>query len=157
MGWTSEMVAQAYKVSRDRQDSIALLSHLRASKVSVYIYQSPIQIDKFLRCTQAVSDGRFADEIIPVELRGVVVSKDDTIRPGVTYEKLAALKPAFPNWGESMTTAGNASGVGDGAALCILTTRSEANRRGLEIIGKYVTSVVVGQLVTIPHLWSFIY
>jgi len=124
MGWTSEMVAQAYKVTRERQDSIALQSHLRASK--------------------AVAEGRFTDEIIPIELRGVVISKDDTIRPGVTLEGLAALKPAFPNWGESTTTAGNASGVGDGAAICILTTRSEANRKGLEIIGKYITSAVVG-------------
>ena len=66
----------------------------------------------------------------------------------MTLEGLSALKPAFPNWGESTTTAGNASGVGDGAALCILTTRAEANRNGLEIIGKYVTSAVVGQLVT---------
>ena len=107
-----------------------------------------IQIEKFRQCTQAVAEGKFADEIIPIELRGVVVSKDDTIRPGVTFEGLQALKPAFPNWGNSTTTAGNASGVGDGAAICILTTRSEANRKGLDIIGKYVTSAVVGQLVT---------
>ena len=110
------------------------------------IYQ--IQIEKFRQCTQAVAEGKFADEIIPIELRGVVVSKDDTIRPGVTFEGLQALKPAFPNWGNSTTTAGNASGVGDGAAICILTTRSEANRKGLDIIGKYVTTAVVGQLVT---------
>jgi acetyl-CoA acyltransferase 1 len=63
----------------------------------------------------------------------------------VTLEGLEALKPSFPNWGESTTTAGNASGVGDGAALCIFTTRSIAHRRGLDIIGKYVTSAVVGQ------------
>lgn len=63
----------------------------------------------------------------------------------MTIGSLEALKPVFPNWGDSTTTAGNASGVGDGAALCILTTRSEANRKGLEIIGKYVTSAVVGQ------------
>jgi acetyl-CoA acetyltransferase len=114
-----------------------------------------IQIGKFRRCTQAVSEGRFAEEIIPIELRGVVVSKDDTIRSGVTLAGLAGLKPAFPDWGGSTTTAGNASGVGDGAALCILTTRSEANRRGLEIIGKYVTSAVVGQLVTPASLVFF--
>ena len=149
MGWTSEMVAQAYKVSRETQDSVALLSHLKASKVSCLSSVSiPIQIEKFRRCTQAVAEGRFAEEIIPINLRGVVVSEDDTIRHGVTIEGLAALKPAFPNWGESITTAGNASGLGDGAALCILTTRSEAFRRGLEVIGKYVTSAVVGQSVT---------
>lgn len=70
----------------------------------------------------------------------------------MTLEGLATLKPAFPNWGESTTTAGNASGVGDGAALCVLTTRSEADRKGLEVIGKYVTSAVVGQLVTATSL-----
>ena len=104
------------------------------------------------RCTQAFAKGIFADEIIPIELRGVVVSNDDTVRPGVTLEGLAALKPAFPKWGESRTTAGNASGVGDGAALCILTTRSRAEQEGMEIIGKYITSAVVGQLFTVAHL-----
>ena len=157
MGWTSEMVAQAYKVTRERQDSIALLSHLRASKVSGHLsYPYKWLRKKCHRCTQAAAEGKFADEIIPIELRGVIISKDDTIRPGVTIESLEALKPVFPNWGESTTTAGNASGVGDGAALCILTTRSEANRKGLEIIGKYVTSAVVGQFFgLLPHLWSF--
>lgn len=58
----------------------------------------------------------------------------------------------FPDWGESTTTAGNASGVGDGAALCILTTRSRAEQEGMEIVGKYVTSAVVGQLFTAEHL-----
>ena len=111
----------------------------------------------FADCTQAVAEGIFADEIIPIELRGVTISKDDTIRSGVTLEGLETLKPAFPNWGESTTTAGNASGVGDGAALCILTTRSEANRKGLDIIGKYVTSAVVGQFWLLPHLCFFFY
>jgi len=105
---------------REKQDSYAYLSHSRAS------------------------NGIFADEIIPIEIRGRVISKDDTIRPGVTLEGLASLKPVFPNWGESTTTAGNASGVGDGAGLCILTRRSKAEKLGMEIIGRYVTSAVVG-------------
>ncbi|KAF9481394.1 3-ketoacyl-CoA thiolase [Pholiota conissans] len=124
MGWTSEMVAQTYKVSRQKQDEYAFISHSRANK--------------------AVSEGIFADEIIPIELRGSLLSVDDTIRPGVTLEGLAALKPAFPKWGESSTTAGNASGVGDGAGLCILTTRARAEAEGMEVLGKYVTSAVVG-------------
>ena len=70
----------------------------------------------------------------------------------MTLRGLAALQPVFPSWGESTTTAGNASGVGDGAALCILTTRSEADRRGLEILGRYITSAVVGKLVTAASL-----
>jgi len=70
---------------------------------------------------------------------------DDTVRPGVTPEGLAALKPAFPQWGESSTTAGNASGVGDGAGLCIMTTRARAEKEGMDIIGKYVATTVVGE------------
>lgn len=97
---------------------------------------------------QSVAAGIFADEIIPVELHGKVISIDDTIRPGVTLEGLAALKPAFPQWGESSTTAGNASGVGDGAGLCILTTRARAEAEGMPILGKYVTSAVVGMSIS---------
>lgn len=66
------------------------------------------------------------------------------MRPGVTLEGLSKLKPAFPNWGEASTTAGNASGVGDGAGICILTTRERAEKEGMEIVGKYITSTVVG-------------
>ena len=95
---------------------------------------------------QSVASGIFADEIIPVELRGQVVAVDDTIRLGVTREGLAALKPAFPQWGEASTTAGNASGVGDGAGLCIMTTRAHAEKEGMPVLGKYVTSTVVGAL-----------
>ncbi|KAF8203620.1 3-ketoacyl-CoA thiolase [Pholiota molesta] len=124
MGWTSEMVAQTYKVSRKTQDEYAFISHSRASK--------------------AVSGGIFADEIIPINLRGSILSVDDTVRPGVTLESLAGLKPVFPQWGEASTTAGNASGVGDGAGLCILTTRARAEAEGMEVLGKYVTSTVVG-------------
>ncbi|KAF8912699.1 3-ketoacyl-CoA thiolase [Gymnopilus junonius] len=124
MGWTSEMVAQTYKIPRSVQDDYAYISHSRAAK--------------------AVSEGVFADEILPVELRGTILSVDDTVRPGVTREGLAALKPAFPQWGEGSTTAGNASGTGDGAGLCILTTRARAEEEGMEILGKYITSAVVG-------------
>ena len=85
------------------------------------------------------------EEIIPIELKGTIVSVDDTIRPGVTMDGLAALKPAFPDWGNASTTAGNASGVGDGAGICILTTRTKAQEEGMEIIGKYVASTVVGK------------
>ncbi len=70
---------------------------------------------------------------------------DDTIRSGVTLEGLAALKPAFPDWGNASTTAGNASGLGDGAGICLLTSRAKAQEEGMEIIGKYVASTVVGK------------
>ncbi|KAG1833848.1 3-ketoacyl-CoA thiolase [Suillus variegatus] len=124
MGWTSEMVAQTYKVSRQKQDEYALISHTRANK--------------------AMTTGIFAEEIIPVEIRGTVISVDDTIRPGVTTEMLSGLKPVFQDWGNAATTAGNASGIGDGAALCILTTRERAEKENMEILGKWVGSAVVG-------------
>ncbi|KAF8350033.1 3-ketoacyl-CoA thiolase [Amanita rubescens] len=124
MGWTSELVAQAYKIPRKTQDEYALISHTRAST--------------------SLGKGIFADEIIPVEIKGKIINEDDTIRPGVTMEGLTALKPAFPQWGEASTTAGNASGVGDGAAMCILTTRERAEKEGMEIIGKWIGAVVVG-------------
>lgn len=124
MGWTSEMVAQTYKVSREKQDEYALISHTRATK--------------------AMTTGIFSEEIIPVEIRGTVISVDDTIRPGVTMEMLSVLKPVFQDWGGAATTAGNASGIGDGAALCILTTRERAEKENMEILGKWVGSAVVG-------------
>ncbi|KAJ8596916.1 3-ketoacyl-CoA thiolase [Rhizopogon salebrosus TDB-379] len=124
MGWTSEMVAQTYKISRQKQDEYALISHTRATK--------------------AMSNGIFSEEILPIEIRGTVISVDDTVRPGVTMEMLSGLKPVFQDWGEAATTAGNASGIGDGAALCILTTRERAEKEGMEIIGKWVGSAVVG-------------
>jgi len=69
---------------------------------------------------------------------------DDTIRQGVTLDGLQALKPVFPEWGSASTTAGNASGVGDGAGICILSSRARAEKEGMEIVGKYVASTVVG-------------
>ncbi|RPD62965.1 thiolase [Lentinus tigrinus ALCF2SS1-6] len=122
MGWTSEMVARAYNVPRQKQDDYALISHTRASK--------------------SLESGIFAEEILPVELRGAVISVDDTVRPGVTLESLAKLKPVFLEDGAS--TAGNSSGVGDGAALAILTTRLRAEKEGWDIVGKYVASAFVG-------------
>lgn len=94
---------------------------------------------------QSVEADIFAEEILPIEVRGKVFSKDDTIRLGVTAESLAKLKPAFPQWGNSTTTAGNASGIGDGAGLCIMTTREIAQREGMPILGKWVGSAVVGK------------
>ena len=62
----------------------------------------------------------------------------------MTAESLQKLKPAFPGWGPELTTAGNASGIGDGAALCVLTTRQKADELGMKVLGKWVGSSVVG-------------
>lgn len=144
MGWTSEMVAENYQISREKQDEYAYISHTRAAKVVHAILSGHNLIQRFSPF-QAQSSGLFADEIIPIELKGTIVSVDDTIRPGVTMDGLAALKSAFPDWGNANTTAGNASGVGDGAGICILTTRAKAQEEGMEIMGKYVASTVVGK------------
>jgi small subunit ribosomal protein S3e len=128
MGWTSENVAEHYNISRERQDQFAFISHTRAS--------------------EALKKGIFADEILPVEVKGCSVSVDDTIRPGVTAEGLATLKSAFPQWQPGTTTAGNASGVGDGAGLIMMTTRERAEREGMDILGKWVGNTVVGMLVS---------
>lgn len=124
MGWTSENVAKDYNVPREKQDRYALISHTRASK--------------------ALKKGLFTEEIIPVEVKGQIISVDDTIRPGVTAEGLATLKSAFPQWNPGTTTAGNASGVGDGAGLIMMTTRERAEAEGMEILGKWVGTSVVG-------------
>jgi acetyl-CoA acetyltransferase len=102
------------------------------------------EIDARKNDTQALTDGAFADEILPIELRGTIVSVDDTVRPNVSAEGLAALKPSFPEWGGASTTAGNASGMGDGAALCILTTRARAQAEGYGVLAKFVGTAVVG-------------
>jgi len=73
------------------------------------------------------------------------VREDDGIRFGTTVESLSKLKSAFPQWGNSTTTGGNASQITDGAAAVLLMTRNEAKRRGLPILGKFVTTAVAGE------------
>lgn len=125
MGWTSEMVAEHYNVSREKQDDYALISHQRTER--------------------SQSEGIFADEILPITLAdGKRITKDDTPRPGVTREGLAKLKPVFAQWGNGTTTAGNASGVGDGAGVCVMTTRAKAEKEGWDIVGRWLGAAVVG-------------
>jgi acetyl-CoA acetyltransferase len=119
------MVAETYNISRQKQDEYALVSHTRASRAS--------------------KAGIFADEIIPIRIGETVISEDDTIRSGVTAESLEKLAPVFPDWGNASTTAGNASGIGDGAAIAILTTRETAEKEGWEIVAKWGGCSVVGR------------
>lgn len=132
MGITSENVAKKFGVSRLVQDQFAVESHARA--------------------VRADETGRFADEIIPVktkfvdkktgEEKTIIVSHDEGMRKGLTLEKVQKLKPAFDPSGS--TTAGNASQISDGAAACLLMKRSEAQRRGLPILGTFRSFSVVG-------------
>jgi acetyl-CoA acyltransferase 1 len=119
------MVTETFNISREKQDHYALISHTRAS--------------------QAFQAGIFAEEILPIRIGDTVVSEDDTVRPGVTAESLAKLKPVFPGWGRSLTTAGNASGVGDGAAIAILTTRARAEKEGWGVVAKWGGCSVAGE------------
>lgn len=114
MGITAENLAEKYQLSRQELDEFALQSQLRAE--------------------QAQKSGKFNDEIAPVSIKtrkGVeVVSQDEYPRHGSSYESLAKLRPAFKENG--VVTAGNASGINDGAAILILMSRTKAESLGLQ-------------------------
>ncbi|WP_071459205.1 thiolase family protein [Bacillus massilinigeriensis] len=126
MPQTAENVAKRYGISRTAQDEFAAKSQLRA------------QI--------AMETGKFKDEIIrviSVDHKGneSVIERDEHPRPGTTAEKLARLKPLFDN---GTVTAGNASGVNDGASALLLTSREKAEELGLEPLALYKASAVAG-------------
>jgi 3-oxoadipyl-CoA thiolase len=117
LGETAENVARLHKVSREDQDRFALASQQRWAA--------------------AHAAGKFADEIVPVEIpQGkkppIVVSTDEHPRPDTTLEKLAALKPAFSKAADATVTAGNSSGVNDGAAALLLVEAARAKALGLK-------------------------
>src|SRR6185436_3263268 len=118
MGVTAENVAKEYAVTRDEQDEFAVKSQNKAEA--------------------AQKAGRFADEIIPVEIasrKGTVIFKDDEYpRHGATLEAMKALKPAFDKNGS--VTAGNASGINDGAAVVVLASAKKVKELGLKPIAK---------------------
>ncbi|KAI8869283.1 hypothetical protein GQ42DRAFT_170017 [Ramicandelaber brevisporus] len=132
MGITSENVAKQFGITRERQDKLAALSHQKAEA--------------------AQKAGLFDSEIVPVTVtvldaagenpKEMTITRDDGVRPGTTAEKLGKLKPAFD--ADGFTTAGNASQVSDGAAGVLLMKRSTAQRLGLSVLGKFVSSAVVG-------------
>ena len=127
MGETAENVAERYGVSRQDQDAFALQSHLRA-------------ID-------AIDEGRFVEEIVPVEVpegKGGrrVVSVDEQPRRDTTLSKLEQLKPVFRSGGS--VTAGNSSGVNDGAAALVLASRRAAKDAGLRPRARIISSAVAG-------------
>jgi len=117
MAQTSDNLARKYGIPREAQDAFALRSHERANAAN--------------------GNGRFAEEIVPVEVKAgrktVMVEKDDHLFPSTTLEKLAALPAAFGP--ESFVTAGNASGVVDGAAAVVVTTSANAAAAGTKPLG----------------------
>ncbi len=118
MGETGENVAESYGVSREEQDAFAVRSQQRWAAAS--------------------SAGRFADELVPVG----DVDTDEHPRPDSSPEALAKLKPAFRSNGT--VTAGNASGINDGAAALVITTHERAAELGREPLGTFVASAVAG-------------
>ena len=114
MGITAENVAERYGITREEQDKWALRSQKLALK--------------------AQEDGVFKSEIVPIEIKRkkerFIFDKDEHIRPGTTYEKLSKLRPAFKEGGT--VTAGNASGINDGAAAVVMMSADKAEKLGLK-------------------------
>ena len=135
MGITAENLSEKYGISRKAQDQVAMESHNKAEA--------------------AITSGRFKEEIVPIELPGKkglknVFDQDEHPRFGLTVEDLSRLKPAFKENGT--VTAGNSSGLNDGAAAAILMTRKRARDMGLTPMARIVTHAVVG---VEPHLMGY--
>ena len=127
MGETAENVAEQYGISRERQDAFALSSHQRA--------------------VAAMDSGRFAAEIVPVSIpqrkgEPLVVAQDERPRRDTSLESLAKLKPAFRANGS--VTAGNSSGMNDGAAVLLLMSAERAKALGLKARARWVGSAAAG-------------
>ena len=118
MGETGENVAERWEITREDQDAFALESQRRHAA--------------------AAESGRFADELVAVE----EVERDEHPRPDTTLEKLASLRPAFREGGT--VTAGNSSGINDGAAALVVASEEKARERGVKPLGRFVGSAVAG-------------
>ena len=126
MGQTAENIAAKWQLSRLEQDQFALASQNKAEA--------------------AQKAGRFKDEIVPFTISGrkgdIVVDTDEYIRPGTTLDALAKLKPAFAK--DGTVTAGNASGINDGAAAVVLMSAKDASARGLTPLARIVSWATAG-------------
>lgn len=127
MGMTAENLAEKYNISRQEQDEIAYQSQMRA--------------------TVAIKEGRFKEEIVPIEVRGpkgkvTIVDTDEHPRPDTTLETLAKLRPVFKK--DGTVTAGNASGINDGASAMVIMRKSKADELGIKPRAKIIGFSVVG-------------
>jgi acetyl-CoA acetyltransferase family protein len=127
MAQTAEKLARKYDITRQECDEFAYLSQMRAKK--------------------AIERGLFEEEKVEVEIvdrkgRKIVVKDDDHLRPDTTLEGLSKLRPAFSK--DGLVTAGNASGIVDGACAVVITSEQEAERANLEPIGRLVSWGIVG-------------
>jgi acetyl-CoA C-acetyltransferase len=126
MGQTAENVAAKWQLSREEQDQFALASQNKAEA--------------------AQKEGRFNEEIVPFTISGkkgdIVVAADEYIRAGATLDSLAKLKPAFAK--DGTVTAGNASGINDGAAVLVLMSAKDATARGLVPLARIASWATAG-------------
>jgi acetyl-CoA C-acetyltransferase len=126
MGNTAENVAEKWQITRDEQDAFAVKSQNKAEA--------------------AITSGRFKDEIVPVTVKSrreeKVVDTDEFPRFGATAEGMAKLRPAFAK--DGTVTAGNASGINDGAAAVVMMTADEAAKRGIEPLARVVSWAQAG-------------
>ena len=126
MGTTAENVASKFQITREQQDEFALASQNKAEA--------------------AQKAGKFQDEIAPFTVKtrkgDIVVDKDEYIRLGATIEGMQKLRPAFSK--EGTVTAGNASGLNDGAAAVVLMSAEEAEKRGIEPLARIVSYATAG-------------
>jgi acetyl-CoA C-acetyltransferase len=126
MGTTAENVAEKWQITREEQDAFALRSQNKAEA--------------------AQKAGRFDDEVTAFTVKTrkgeTVVDKDEYIRHGATIEAMQKLRPAFSK--EGTVTAGNASGINDGAAVAVLMSEQEATRRGIEPLARIVAHATAG-------------
>ncbi len=128
MGTTAENVADKYTVSREDADAYAVRSHQRAAK--------------------AIDEGYFEDQIVPVDVKQkketVQFTKDEHVRPNASMEGFAKLRPAFKKSDDATTTAGNSSGINDGAGLMLVTNQSKAQELGVPVDGVLISAAVSG-------------
>jgi len=126
MGITAENVARQFQLTRDEQDQFAVASQNKAEA--------------------AQKAGRFADEIVAFTVKGrkgdTIVDQDEYIRAGATLDSMTKLRPAFDK--EGTVTAGNASGINDGAAAALLMSEAEASRRGIRPLARIASWATAG-------------
>jgi acetyl-CoA C-acetyltransferase len=126
MGITAENLAEKWDISREEQDAFAVESHRRAAA--------------------AIEAGRFQSQIVPITIKSrkgeTVVDTDEHVRPGTTMETLGGMRPAFKK--DGTVTAGNASGLNDGAAFMVLASRDVAEKAGQKPLARIVSYAVAG-------------
>ena len=126
MGITAENVAEQWHLTREMLDEFSANSQQK--------------------CEKAMAEGKFKDEIVPVEVKGkkgsVIVDTDEGPRPGTTVETLARLKPAFKK--DGIVTAGNASGINDGAAAIVVMSEEKAKELGVKPMATWVGGALGG-------------